>query len=277
MQSNDVRIVWNGGNGNERFSGDEKWRCGRQQGLLNHCRPTVKAKIFVLDITLCTMEFDNSECSSGCESGWTVYLENSIMAPYSSYNNGNKFLRGKARVNREEEEEEEDLSMVSDASSGPPQVVAEDDYGNDSHGWLQNLKEKASMLDDTASSPIFNCTNNNFTIKNQTSLESVVPDFSQGYSTTQFQKRLSEKKHIFMQGQSAYQEHCEFFQSSLLPANQFQQNQTANKNWELMHGSALVATCEERGDNWWRIILGKDYMGRVQSRDSGPFSPFRHV
>nr|GMC81231.1 digestive organ expansion factor homolog [Ipomoea batatas] len=99
--------------------------------------------------------------------------------------------------------------MVSDASSGPPQVVAEEDYGNDSHG-LQNLKEKASMLDDTASSPIFNCTNNNFTINNQTSLESVVPDFSQGYSTTQFQ------------GQSAYQE---FFQSSLLPANQFQQNQ----------------------------------------------------
>ncbi|XP_031129140.1 uncharacterized protein LOC116030910 [Ipomoea triloba] len=183
--------------------------------------------------------FDNSECSSGCESGWTVYLENSIMAPYSSYNNGNKFFRGKARVNGEEEEE--DLSMVSDASSGPPQVVAEEDYGNDSHGWcfhaptgavgsalpkksnvkkqrkkekkenrLQNLKEKASMLDDTASSPIFNCTNNNFTINNQTSLESVVPDFSQGYSTTQFQ------------GQSAYQE---FFQSSLLPANQFQQNQ----------------------------------------------------
>nr|GMC89598.1 digestive organ expansion factor homolog [Ipomoea batatas] len=178
-------------------------------------------------ITLCTMEFgtfDNSECSSGCESGWTVYLENSIMAPYSSYNNGNEFLRGKARVNGEEEEEE-DLSMVSDASSGPPQVVAEEDYGNDSHGWLQNLKEKASMLDDTASSPIFNCTNNNFTINNQTSLESVVPDFSQGYSTTQFQKRLSEEKHVFMQGQSAYQE---FFQSSLLPANQFQQNQLSH-------------------------------------------------
>ncbi|XP_019165143.1 PREDICTED: uncharacterized protein LOC109161276 [Ipomoea nil] len=182
--------------------------------------------------------FDNSECSSGCESGWTVYLENSIMPPYSSYNNGTKFLQGKARVNGkedEEEEEEEDLSMVSDASSGPPQVLAEEDY----HGWcfhapvgavgsalpkksnvkrqrkkenrLQNLKEKASILDDTASSPIF--TNNNFTINNQTKLESVVPDFSQGFSTTQFQ------------GQSAYQEHCEFFQSSLLPANQFQQNQ----------------------------------------------------
>lgn len=125
--------------------------------------------------------FPNSECSSGCESGWTVYFENSIIAPYSSYNNGNKFLQGKAQVNGQEEEE--DLSMVSDASSGPPQLLAEEDYGNDSHGWCyhapvlavdpalpksivkrqkkkenrrQNLKEKPSMLDDTASSPIFN-------------------------------------------------------------------------------------------------------------------------
>nr|GMC78473.1 Ankyrin repeat and KH domain-containing protein [Ipomoea batatas] len=120
-------------------------------GATRHDQHAPVARLRIREITLCTMEFgmfDNSECSSGCESGWTVYLENSIMAPYSSYNNGNKFLRGKAR----------------------------------------NLKEKVSMLDDTASSPIFNCTNNNFTIKNQTSLESVVPDFSQGYSTTQFQE-----------------------------------------------------------------------------------------
>ncbi|THU64348.1 hypothetical protein C4D60_Mb01t25550 [Musa balbisiana] len=43
----------------------------------------------------------SSDCSSGCQSGWTAYLE--------------------------EEEEEEDLSMVSDASSGPPQLREEDE------------------------------------------------------------------------------------------------------------------------------------------------------
>ncbi|CAL9779645.1 unnamed protein product [Musa acuminata subsp. burmannicoides] len=45
----------------------------------------------------------SSDCSSGCQSGWTAYLED------------------------EEEEEEEDLSMVSDASSGPPQLREEDE------------------------------------------------------------------------------------------------------------------------------------------------------
>ncbi|CAL9191819.1 unnamed protein product [Musa hybrid cultivar] len=41
----------------------------------------------------------SSDCSSGCQSGWTAYLE----------------------------DEEEDLSMVSDASSGPPQLREEDE------------------------------------------------------------------------------------------------------------------------------------------------------
>ncbi|RWW17408.1 hypothetical protein GW17_00018664 [Ensete ventricosum] len=44
---------------------------------------------------------EEEEVSSGCQSGWTAYLE--------------------------DEEEEEDLSMVSDASSGPPQLREEDE------------------------------------------------------------------------------------------------------------------------------------------------------
>ncbi|URE28513.1 hypothetical protein MUK42_15838 [Musa troglodytarum] len=47
----------------------------------------------------------SSDCSSGCQSGWTMYLEQSSS-----------------------EEEEEGLSMVSDASSGPPQLRLEDEH-----------------------------------------------------------------------------------------------------------------------------------------------------
>ena len=64
----------------------------------------------------------DSECSSGCESGWTLYLENS----YITCCKGEKSLKQK----QEETEEEEDLSMVSDASSGPPNFHQEEEYGH---------------------------------------------------------------------------------------------------------------------------------------------------
>ncbi|VFQ78259.1 unnamed protein product [Cuscuta campestris] len=127
--------------------------------------------------------------------------------------------------------------MVSDASSGPQQNLGEEDYGLCYHApvdaalllpakisnvkrqkkkesRLGKLNEKASALDDTASSPIFTCTNNNYSINiHQSSAENVITDFSQGYSTTQFH------------GQPAHQEHTDLFQCSLLPANQLQPNQ----------------------------------------------------
>ena len=91
----------------------------------------------------------DSECSSGCESGWTLYLEQSFPSP----NKGSGFLRkssnfcykhakdhkaGMEQVEEidEEEEEEEDLSMVSDASSGPaPHYFHHDqvNYFNNEH------------------------------------------------------------------------------------------------------------------------------------------------
>nr|GMD10014.1 digestive organ expansion factor homolog [Ipomoea batatas] len=124
--------------------------------------------------------------------------------------------------------------MVSDASSGPPQFVEEEDYGNDNNNGCsyhaappvnsapalpvkrqkkkenrrRSIGEHPSALDDTASSPIFNLSNNNFTINNQASVENVVLDFSQGYSTTH------------LQGRSVYQEQYGFFMPSLLPENQ---------------------------------------------------------
>ncbi|KAH9605134.1 hypothetical protein KSS87_019173 [Heliosperma pusillum] len=79
------------------------------------------------------------ECTSvsGCESGWTLYLEHSTSNYSLSYKKrsfGENNYQGKKLTtfdekqahykdvlfNEQEEDEEEDLSMVSDASSGPP-------------------------------------------------------------------------------------------------------------------------------------------------------------
>lgn len=129
-----------------------------------------------------------SECSSGCESGWTLYLGSSFISSHSNRENGN-FVDGKRGFSEEKrsEEEEEDLSMVSDASSGPPHCSEEEDCMsniNDNNAarcffhagdatlcksrsrkkqkTLENhcrmkkaVREKSSLLDDTASSPVF--------------------------------------------------------------------------------------------------------------------------
>ncbi|XP_038905216.1 protein SOB FIVE-LIKE 6-like [Benincasa hispida] len=178
------------------------------------------------------MDLLGSECSSGCESGWTLYLEQSFLS-----HGGPDQIVGcteeywNARGTQEEEEEEgevEDLSMVSDASSGPPHFIEDEacsheDDGHFSHvsksvtmgkrkGKKQRIKEyqcheePSSFLDDTASSPAINFTANNFT--NQASMESFL-----GFSQT---KHFEER--------SAFTEHFGFLQSSL-SGNRLQKNQ----------------------------------------------------
>nr|XP_018685619.1 PREDICTED: uncharacterized protein LOC103995795 isoform X1 [Musa acuminata subsp. malaccensis] len=63
----------------------------------------------------------SSDCSSGCQSGWTTYLEQSSEFCKT-------VVDEKGGSYEHEEEEEEDLSMVSDASSGPPQLRLEDEH-----------------------------------------------------------------------------------------------------------------------------------------------------
>nr|XP_043627088.1 protein SOB FIVE-LIKE 5-like isoform X2 [Erigeron canadensis] len=87
-----------------------------------------------------------SQCSSGGESGWTFYLEKS-----------------KNVVDDEEEEEDDDLSMVSDASSGPPYVQHQEQECNNTCAFNEYKKEKIvkdakkiqdlpCYIDDTSSS-----------------------------------------------------------------------------------------------------------------------------
>ena len=117
----------------------------------------------------------SSECSSGCQSGWTTYLDDHS----SSYSCGTARFRGKARQPSYcDYSEEDDLSMISDASSGPRQQSS---AGNDVEGGggaaaaaaHANAERRgrreaaaadrrqskraaaASLLEDTASSPAF--------------------------------------------------------------------------------------------------------------------------
>ncbi|KAJ9159392.1 hypothetical protein P3X46_024900 [Hevea brasiliensis] len=196
-----------------------------------------------------------SECNSGCESGWTLYLEQSFLSPTTAAaaaHRGSKQVDGRKSgsgfcdkekiANKEEsdheeqEHDEEDLSMVSDASSGPPHHFIEDEsnyFNYDNNGYFfpafkdttlinnggkgKKEEELPSFLDDTASSPAFNLSkNNNFSFmpNNQASVESTL-DYSQAStsSATHFELR------------SAYQDHYDSYIQSSPSGNQLQNNQ----------------------------------------------------
>lgn len=75
---------------------------------------------------------DAPQCSTGGESGWTLYLDDGDEIE-SSFVSAERFRRtppGSYRLGRswkeEDDDEDENLSMVSDASSGPPYYEVED-------------------------------------------------------------------------------------------------------------------------------------------------------
>ncbi|KAG9153066.1 hypothetical protein Leryth_012335 [Lithospermum erythrorhizon] len=119
------------------------------------------------------MNLSNSECSSGCESGWTMYFDQHSESHQGQYNRNDEeeTLRSKREhINDDyiEEQESEDLSMVSDASSGPPHLHEDEkcyvrneyisylsDKPEENQKKVKGLKrEEKSHLDDTASSPV---------------------------------------------------------------------------------------------------------------------------
>ncbi|KAK8480896.1 hypothetical protein V6N13_029924 [Hibiscus sabdariffa] len=120
------------------------------------------------------------ECSSGCESGWTSYLEQSFCLGHLShksngFNDKRNGFREEHRKGHKGEEEEEDLSMISDASSGPPHFSEDNGHLNDDNSRPYTVLKVATLnknggkshrnkehqqlpclLDDTASSPLIN-------------------------------------------------------------------------------------------------------------------------
>ncbi|KAJ7966513.1 Angiogenin-2 like [Quillaja saponaria] len=155
---------------------------------------------------------------SGVESGWTLYLDQSSLSDYNFERAGGIAEQGD-KVTRMAEVE--DLSMVSDASSGPPHYS---DNGDECYceSWCtchsssssklnkktkkkQKVKEQSriqhpSLLDDTASSPVFNCTKKKVNFSEN---EAYALNVSHGYSATEFK------------GTSTFQKQLGLFQSSL--------------------------------------------------------------
>nr|GFC16804.1 hypothetical protein [Tanacetum cinerariifolium] len=165
-----------------------------------------------------------------CESGWTLYLEHSMYDhhpshPYQSHN--------------------KNVDDCNDASSGPPHCFQEQEdhdqcFNNNGHGHgnggvytnvkrqknlipkkpklLRKVQDLPCLLDDTASSPFYNFSNNNLVVTNKktNSMENNdIIDYSQGYSTTYFE------------GKTAYQDHFGFFHPSV-SGTQLQQNQLSS-------------------------------------------------
>ncbi|XP_021729817.1 uncharacterized protein LOC110696783 isoform X2 [Chenopodium quinoa] len=113
------------------------------------------------------MDIAASEWSNECESGWTVYLEESYIPRTNNIGDYHQSYRLNSTHN--DDDGVEDLSMVSDASSGPPhflhQEVDQQSYSRKSSKKSDKRSKKSSKehkkvaskqqhhLDDTASSP----------------------------------------------------------------------------------------------------------------------------
>lgn len=112
----------------------------------------------------------SSECSSGCESGWTLYLDDHSFNPSQSHTTANSLAWDdefccyeKNKEDKKTQSDEEDLSMVSDASSGPPShfnapqhySVSQTPKLTNRSKKRQKVQENNNILDDTASSPLF--------------------------------------------------------------------------------------------------------------------------
>ncbi|XP_059635461.1 protein SOB FIVE-LIKE 5-like [Cornus florida] len=160
-----------------------------------------------------------SEERSGCESGWTMYLDQSSNSEDHQFHKSRDHRRCKAEEEEDnEDDKDEDLSMVSDASSGPPHFheVDQDCYASEKANKRDKKKKSKevhkghqhhSYLDDTASSPVLmTYSKKNLGVSsNESSMEHVL-GFSQGFSTTHLKS---------LQGKSTFRKHFGSFKSSV--------------------------------------------------------------
>ncbi|KAL2498144.1 hypothetical protein Adt_23694 [Abeliophyllum distichum] len=148
------------------------------------------------------MNTSDSECPSGCESGWTMYFDQ-----FSNYSG--RHGQGLARPIDEyyakgayanENTEGEDLSMVSDATSGPPifENYEESTVRRQTKSkQKKKTKEQQNLyLDDTASSPFFHFSQDNVGSFNNNTAKEHVPYFSQGSSAANFEGESTGKKNL---------------------------------------------------------------------------------
>ncbi|WOL17636.1 hypothetical protein Cni_G26429 [Canna indica] len=158
----------------------------------------------------------SSECSSGCQSGWTTYLGHSMSYNTLVCKEDGSFRGDHVDDDEQQQQEEEDMSMVSDASSGPPQFHEEEEQ--DEHDYYsfcsvvaknvgkkrritepeQHKEEDSSLLDDTASSLPFNYSLTSFGgDSSSNNHQRMKMEFSCGFSATHFKVHCSLFFHFF--------------------------------------------------------------------------------
>lgn len=161
------------------------------------------------------MDISDSECGSGCESGWTSYLEQSsfLNSKWQSFSGVvDEDYVGKGARLEYKREDEEDLSMVSDASSGPRHYCEEDyddclgENGNcfpapsasvsakGSSKSKKKIKENQhhSYLEDTASSPVLSLSKKN--LRKEASVDGF--DHSPDNSATHNKRKSGFRKNL---------------------------------------------------------------------------------
>ncbi|KAL8238352.1 hypothetical protein R6Q59_019433 [Mikania micrantha] len=172
---------------------------------------------------------EDSENISGCESGWTLYLEHS-HSPQNHINEEDDFIckRGSSSTQHEIEIEieiGEDMSMVSDASSGPQHFAEEEENGGGVYSSdgkrrkTRNEEEEEKMihnqipmgpsfLDDTASSPFFFSFSNKTMPAKKAAVSVAEDEMIEGYSTTYTYYCCCNHKG---NSSSSFQDHLGFF------------------------------------------------------------------
>ncbi|XP_021745330.1 uncharacterized protein LOC110711261 [Chenopodium quinoa] len=157
------------------------------------------------------MDIAASEWSNGCESGWTVYLEESYIPRTKNIGDYHQSYRLNSTRNNEDDGVE-DLSMVSDASSGPPHFLLQEDehqsYTRKSSKKIDKRSKKSSKdnkkatskqhyhLDDTASSPAIT--------HSKLYDNSSTMDLSENFSASHYQGNSSYSNHYGSFWQSSH-------------------------------------------------------------------------
>ena len=86
------------------------------------------------------------QCSSGCKSGWTLYLDQSSELEMNAQQMGGCLMKivGEKNAKVDHQDEEEDLSMVFDASFRPPHFHKDENgcFCSNSQVAKKRIKEK---------------------------------------------------------------------------------------------------------------------------------------
>lgn len=157
------------------------------------------------------MDISATECSSGGTSGWTLYLDQSSSSSATQWQRDGGIVVDNEEYSRERRirrkgAKEEDLSMVSDASSGPPHFNEDEDYFGGENGYsysASNASQSAQKIDKKKKN-----TKNNGSKTQHSHTDDTASSPALGFNKNLLKQGFSVNK-----GKSSFQKHFGSFQS----------------------------------------------------------------